>query len=148
MVEGYRPITILSVLTKVQYLSRQLLHTLFIILNIYYASNSFVAKRSTSTNLSSFVEQLLSHVSSNKEVDVTNTDLSKAFDRVDHDIHLHKLKYQFYINGPILLWCSSYLKNRKMRVVVNGFSSDLCIPLSGVPQGSILGPIFFQHVHQ
>ncbi|CAH2087196.1 unnamed protein product [Euphydryas editha] len=143
LIENYRPISLLTVLAKVfeKIISRHITwHTKQI---LGEQQHGFIAKRSTATNLVSFVEQLLSHLGSGEEVDAIYGDLSKAFDKVDHNILLSKLKNQFYINGSLLLWFNSYLKNRKMRVVINRYSSHYCIPSSGVPQGSILGPILF-----
>ena len=70
-------------------------------------------------------------------------DFAKAFDSVIHDIILHKLKYQFGIDGRVLKFIKEYLRGRKQRVLVNGkFPTTLDVK-SGVPQGSILGPLLF-----
>ena len=68
--------------------------------------------------------------------------LSKAFDRVWHEGLLYKLK-QNGIEGNLLRWFSSYLGNRKQKVIIGGSSSTFKYVQSGVPQGSILGPLLF-----
>ena len=69
-------------------------------------------------------------------------DLSKAFDTLDHDILIEKLKH-YGIRGPILNWICSYLKDRKQYVDLDGTNSGLRTMSVGVPQGSILGPLLF-----
>ena len=69
-------------------------------------------------------------------------DISKAFDRVWHDGLLYKRKL-YGINGPLLNLLKSFLTNRFQRVVLNGQTSNWKEILAGVPQGSILGPLFF-----
>jgi hypothetical protein len=70
------------------------------------------------------------------------TDFRKAFDSVDHGILLNKL-LDFGFHGSLFAWCSSYLRNREQQVVLNGCQSDIFLATSGVPQGSHLGPLFF-----
>ena len=69
-------------------------------------------------------------------------DISKAFDRVWHAGHLHKLK-SYGISGQIFGLIFSFLSNRRLRVVLDGKSSQEYPVNAGVPQGSILGPTLF-----
>ena len=69
-------------------------------------------------------------------------DLSKAFDTVNHDILLKKLKC-YGIGGTTLAWFKSYLSNRKQYIPSNSLPKEYCNILCGVPQGSILGPLLF-----
>ena len=69
-------------------------------------------------------------------------DICKAFDRVWHEGLLYKLK-SYGISGPLLILIKSFLTNRFQRVVLNGQTSNWKNILAGVPQGSILGPLFF-----
>jgi hypothetical protein len=70
-------------------------------------------------------------------------DLSAAFDTVDHDILLRRLKYKFGICNNALAWFRSYLVNRSHRVVIENVMSDSFDMKYGVPQGSCLGPLLF-----
>ena len=77
-----------------------------------------------------------------EEVDISYTDMSKAFDRVDHNLLLVKLKY-LELPPSVLRWLSSYILNRQQQVTVLRATSKPLTVVSGVPQGSILGPILF-----
>ena len=70
-------------------------------------------------------------------------DFAKAFDSVNHDIILQKLKYKFKVDGMMLKFISEYLQGRTQRVVIDQMMSSEAPVLFGVPQGSILGPLLF-----
>ena len=77
-----------------------------------------------------------------KETRAVFLDLSKAFDRVWHDGLIYKLE-MYGISGMLLALLRSFLSNRRQRVLLNGRNSEWKMVSSGVPQGSVLGPLFF-----
>ena len=70
-------------------------------------------------------------------------DLSAAFDTVDHQILLNRLRTEFDVSGKVLDWFASYLSNRSQKVTVDSVLSDRFGIDFGVPQGSCLGPLLF-----
>ena len=77
-----------------------------------------------------------------QQTDLLFIDFSKAFDTVPHGRLLNKLKF-YGVRGPLLRWISSWLTERYQRVMVDGESSSATPVKSGVPQGTVLGPLMF-----
>ena len=104
--------------------------------------HGFCSGKSCMTQLLNHFEGLLEMLEKNSNADVLYLDFAKAFDKVDHTILLQKLK-SFGIDGKIHLWLKNFLSNRQQYVLVNGIKSKGENVLSGVPQGTVLGPLFF-----
>jgi len=141
-ISNYRPISIISNFSKI--LEKCIINRLLlqILPKISIHQHGFVKNRSTTTNLVCITQYISDAMDKGGQVDVLYTDLAKAFDRVDTGILLQKVK-AFGFSFQLVNFFKSYLTSRSCFVTYNGFSSLPFIPSSGVPQGSILGPMLF-----
>jgi len=106
------------------------------------SQHGFRKGRSCLTNLLTFLDKVTGCIDSGNSVDVVFLDFAKAFDKVPHSRLAAKLR-SHGIDGKLLCWIMEWLKDRKQRVVIRGTLSDWISVLSGIPQGSVLGPILF-----
>ena len=104
--------------------------------------HGFRRRRSCETQLISTVHDLVTALNNAEQVDAILLDLSKAFDKVPHIRLCHKLSF-YGIAGHTLKWIENFLSGRSQQVILNGECTESCPVLSGVPQGSVLGPLLF-----
>ena len=142
--ENYRPISLTSISCK---LLEHIVHSTVMgfldsnkILSPF--QHGFRQKRSCESQLLTTLRDFSDSLNSSGQTDAILLDFSKAFDKVDHRLLLSKMN-NLGICGPLLKWATSFLSNRLQHVVVDGCISGANKVLSGVPQGTVLGPLFF-----
>lgn len=141
---NYRPVSLTCVCCKV------FEHVIAKQMAIFLETNGLICRqqhgfRQGLSTLSQLIETLhdfAAAVDNREQVDVICIDFAKAFDKVSHHKLLFKLK-RTGVNENILKWIEAYLTNRKQLVRIDGFESESLDVYSGVPQGSVLGPLLF-----
>ena len=141
--ENYRGISILSAVSKIlEIILYNRIYPLFL-KSVAPEQHGFMEKRSTVTNLLSFMTFVSAELEKNNEVHVVYFDFLKAFDRVDHNLLLKKLTQNFDLPPYLIRLLRSYLSGRKSYVLFQDVKSFCFSILSGVPQGANLGPLLF-----
>ena len=116
----------------------------YVFQQINTSQHGFIPGKSCVTQLVEVLEEIGRKLDSGEQTDVIYLDMSKAFDKVSHAKLLDRL-WEFGFRGNILNWFSSYLSNRRQQTRVLGATSRPLAVTSGVPQGSILGPLLYEN---
>ena len=141
---NYRPISVLPVLSKI--IEKHITKHIFAYLSKYdilhKSQSGFRKNHSCNTALISLLDEWLKNIDKGEITGAIFFDLRKAFDVVDHEILLQKLRLHNF-DSRAMTWMQSYLSNRYQCIVTSKISSSLQQVKSGVPQGSVLGPALF-----
>ena len=143
-INNYRPISILPTLSKriEKFMQKHLMNYLNTFDVLHKFQSGFRSGHSTETALTLMTERWLKAINDGNIVGTIMIDFRKAFDLVDHELLIHKLSL-YKCGTNFLKLMASYLKSRPQVVSVHGKKSNIGEILSGVPQGSILGPLLF-----
>jgi hypothetical protein len=141
---NYRPIALTSHLIKIfeRIIKKQLVRHLVSNNLMCRNQHGFTKGKSCLTQLLHHIDIIINNLLENMECDVIYLDFAKAFDKVDHQILLKKC-HAYGVRGKLLTWLNCYLTNRHQTVVISGSHSYPAKVISGVPQGTVLGPILF-----
>ena len=143
-ISNYRPISLLSYIDKI--LEKALHRRIYDYLDKinFFCANQFGFRENHSTELAllSILQRIYNAIDSKEIIIIIAIDFRKAFEVIKHDILIKKLEH-IGIRGTMLEWFKSYLNDRYHQVLVNGSISDPLKALTGVPQGSSLGPLLF-----
>ncbi|MCH2405687.1 MAG: hypothetical protein MK200_05790, partial [Nitrosopumilus sp.] len=141
---NYRPIALTNHITKIfeRILRKSIVAHLEQNNLINETQHGFRSGRATITQLINYYDTILSMLEQRNHVDAIYLDFAKAFDRVDHGILMQKIN-GLNITGKIATWIYAFLTQRQQMVRVEGHFSRKVWVTSGVPQGSVLGPVLF-----
>ena len=141
---NYRPISIVSVLSKPleQHINKHLLTHVTHNKLLHSSQSGFRKNHSCHTALILLVDKWLENINESKFSGVIFADFAKAFDVIDHKLLLTKLAV-YKVSQSAIQYIRSFLSNRKQAVCCNNLMSDYLLQDSGVPQGSVLGPLLF-----
>ena len=142
--ENYRPISLTSLSCKLlEHVVHSTIMTHFDKFEVLDdAQHGFRKRRSCVSQLISTLDDFANCLKNQQQIDAILLDFSKAFDKVDHEGLILKLEH-LGIRNSLLNWIRSFLIGRNQRVVIEGKESSPTKVLSGVPQGTVLGPLFF-----
>lgn len=143
-VNNYRPISLTSISCKLleHIIAKHIVCYLENNSLIYSHQHGFRTGLSTITQLVQTIHDFAKAIDTREQVDVITIDFAKAFDKVPHNKLIYKLE-TVGLNATVIKWIKAYLTDRNQKVRMDGHVSDSLAVLSGVPQGSVLGPLLF-----